>query len=76
MRFVAVILCAAMLLGCGATVESSSPRSVVVEAGALYGDEAMQTAEKECQKYGRHAQLKSDKKDLMVGWVWTFDCVE
>ena len=78
MRIVAVLFFGTALLGCSSispSVESSTPRSVVIEAGSLYGKEAAELAEKECQKYERHAQLKSDKQDL-IGWVWTYDCVE
>jgi len=78
MRKIAVLLCAATVSGCSIspTVESSSPRSVVIEGGALYGKEATELAEQECQKYKRYAQLKSDKADVMIGWIWTYDCVE
>ena len=78
MRIIAVFFCSATLLGCSSispSVESSTPRSVVIEAGSLYGKEAAELAEYECQSYERHAQLRSDKQDL-IGWIWTYDCVE
>ena len=57
------------------SIESSTPRSVVIEGGVQYGEEATALAQKECQKYDRHAQLRSDKQDV-VGWIWTYNCVE
>jgi hypothetical protein len=54
---------------------TSNHCSVVIEGGVQYATEATALAQQECQKYERHAQLKSDKQD-MVGWIWTYDCVE
>ena len=80
MKIIVALLFVVSVSGCssliGPSVEMSTARTVVIESGAGYGNESTQLAEQECQKYGRHAQLKSDKKDIAIGWVWTFDCVE
>ena len=78
MKIIAVLLCVASVSGCSTirpSVESSTPRSVVIEGGVQYATEATALAQQECQKYERHAQLKSDKQDV-IGWIWTYDCVE
>ena len=78
MKIIAVLLCVVAVSACSTirpSVESSTPRSVVIEGGVQYATDATTLAQAECQKHGRHAQLKSDKQDI-IGWVWTYDCVE
>ena len=78
MKIIAVLLCIVAVSGYSTvrpSVESSTPRSVVIEAGVQYADDATVLAQQECQKHDRHARLRSDKQDI-IGWVWTYDCVE
>jgi len=78
MKIIAVFLCVVAVSGCSTirpSVESSTPRSVVIEGGVQYATDATTLAQAECQKHGRHARLRSDKQDI-IGWVWTYDCVE
>ena len=44
MRNTAVFLCATVLAGC-ASIESSTPRSVVIHGGSAMGGKAMRLAE-------------------------------
>jgi hypothetical protein len=72
MKLLLISLVAA-LSGCGtATVLSSTPRSVMVDATMDLAPEAAQLAEKECQKYGKHAQLGSK----LNGHTSVFNCVD
>jgi hypothetical protein len=59
------------LTGCAAKVVSSTPRTVMVDAPQARPGEALQAAEAECSKHGRHARLNSGPD----GRRWTFDCV-
>ena len=71
MRNTALFLCATVLAGC-ASIESSTPRSVVIHGGSAMGGKAMRLAEEECQKYGRHARY-ADKPSPNE---FAYDCVE
>lgn len=59
LRFVGGLPLALVLGGCAAQVLSSSPRSVVVQAGSAQAGEAQQAADAECAKHKLYARLAS-----------------
>lgn len=76
MKYALPILMCAALSGCAATVTSSTPRSVVINAGSRNDSAAAQTlAQQECQKHKRHARMTS-RPMPNVSNEFTFDCVE
>lgn len=70
-------LAAALLSGCAATVTSSTPRSVIVDAGRppnLNGASAQRLADAECAKHSRFARMSGRPNPGSNDYV--FDCVE
>jgi hypothetical protein len=71
MRYVTpLLLAAATLAGCGATVKASSPRSVVIHAPGVQS--AQKLADEECAKHKRFAEFQQQRPEF----VYTFRCVE
>lgn len=65
-----------LLAGCAATVTSSTPRSIVVNAGSRNDSAgAQRLAQQECQKHGRHARMTGRPMPYVTN-EFTFDCVE
>ena len=74
MRFFTLIA-AVGLAGCSALVTSTGPRSVTVDASPMQAQDALDLAEKECAKHGRHAKINA-RPGLGNPRQWAFDCVE
>lgn len=71
MKLLLITLVAA-LTGCvSATVLSSTPRNVIVDAPMRLSAEAAALAEQECKKYGKHAQFNAT-----LGRRNMFSCVD
>jgi len=68
-----VVVAVALLTGCGVQVVSTSPRTVVVQGGTAYTQEAQRLADKECAKNGRFARMSSQASATSSNYV--FDCV-
>jgi hypothetical protein len=71
-RFFAIALCAG-LAGCGPTLIGSNPATVMIgNVNWTNSSEGFALAERECQKYGRHARLA-----IKDPWSYeqNFDCV-
>lgn len=69
------LLCLAALTGCAAQVTSSTPRSVIINAGKppISTVAAQRIADAECSKHGRYARLAARPEDYRPEFV--FDCV-
>ena len=65
------VLALMALAGCAAQVLSSSPRTVVVQAGSVQVGEAQAAADAECKKHGRLARLASKPTPNQ----YIYDCV-
>lgn len=72
MKTIIAIIAIATLSGCAAKVVSSSPRTVIVNAGSAMAADASKAAEAECAKHKRYARLagKTSPNEFV------FDCVE
>lgn len=70
--FVTVLVLVA-LTGCAAKITASNERTVVVKSPSANPSAALNLAETECQKYGRHAQVNSKPTEDLQ---WVFDCVK
>lgn len=72
---IAAVVLTALLAGCAAKVISSSPRTVVIQAGAGRVADAQPLADEECKKYGLIARLSGRP---MPGGPpqFIFDCVK
>ena len=56
MKYLCFILITLLLNGCGAKVIASTHKQVMVENASPYNmEECLNVAEKECQKYNKHA---------------------
>ncbi len=78
MRALVLVVTALALAGCAARIVSSSPRSVVVDAGippAGKSAQAMQLAEAACAKHQRHARMVA-RPIYDESREYVFDCVE
>lgn len=73
-QFVAIIVAIA-LAGCAASVVSTSPRSVMINAGTRQAQEAQDLATAECAKQGLHARMSSGP-GFGSPRQWVFDCVQ
>lgn len=71
MTKITLALCAILVSGCAAKVLSSSPRTVVVNAGSLQVAEAQVLADAECKKHSRFAKLSGKATPNQ----FVFDCV-
>lgn len=68
----------ALLCGCGATVVSSSPRTVVVDGGIppnRNGAQAQALADAECARHGRYARMVA-RPVYDQSKEYVFDCVQ
>jgi uncharacterized protein YceK len=74
MRRIALFITAAVLAGCAASVVSTSPRSVMINAGTRQAQDAQNLATVECAKQGLHARMSSGP-GFGNPRQWTFDCV-
>ncbi|TNF45306.1 MAG: hypothetical protein EP216_00385 [Epsilonproteobacteria bacterium] len=74
MKYLFLIAVAILLNGCGSKVIASTHKQVLIEDSPPYDmEEDSQLAEKECQKYNKHAvYVPADLGDDLVG----FSCVE
>jgi uncharacterized lipoprotein YajG len=74
MKYLFFILAALLLSGCGAKVIASTHKQVLVEnVSASNMDEALEVAEKECQKHQKHAvYVPADVGYRLAG----YSCVE
>lgn len=72
MRNLALIIAAIVLTGCAARVVSTSPRTVMINAGMIQGQEAQELATAECSKHVLHARLSARPGAMRQ---WAFDCV-
>jgi hypothetical protein len=75
MRQFVAIIAAIALTGCAASVVSTSPRSVMINAGTRQAQEAQNLATVECAKQGLHARLSSGP-GFGNPRQWAFDCVQ
>ena len=73
--FIALVLAA--LSGCAAQVTSSTPRSVIVNAGKppTNAATAQALADAECKKHGRFASMKG-RPSYGESNDYVFDCVQ
>jgi len=56
MKYFILILMGLSLTGCGAKVIASTHKQVMIENASPYNmDSALELAEEECQKHGKHA---------------------
>ncbi|RYG06943.1 MAG: hypothetical protein EON92_19260 [Burkholderiales bacterium] len=67
------LMAACLLAGCGVSVKSTSPRSVVIRGGTAYTQEAQTLADQECAKNGRLARMVSTPGARSSEYM--FDCV-
>ena len=58
------------LVGCGATIQTSNPRSNMIHA--VSAKQAQPLADSECAKHGRYARLAGSPSDFN----YLFHCVE
>jgi len=65
--------CTLLTGGC-ASVMSSTPRSVSVQAGDNKVEQAARLGEKECQKYGKHAKRQENLPKYLKEY-YVYDCV-
>lgn len=70
MKLLTLTTLAIALVGCGASVQNSNPRSVTIYA--IGPKHAQPLADQECAKYGRYARLAGSPSDLN----FLFHCVE
>lgn len=70
MKLVIAVMAAALISGCGATVQTSNPRGTNIQAVGL--GEATRMADAECAKHGRYSRFNRE----LPGFVYSFDCVE
>lgn len=70
MKYTLLFFLVLSLVGCGATIKASSPRSVVIHAGGV--SKAQELATTECAKYKRFARFVQERPEF----VYSFDCVE
>lgn len=68
-----------LLAGCAASVISSNPRSVVIDAGkpplaSRSSADAQRLADQECAKHNRHARMTGRPEPYRNEYV--FDCVD
>lgn len=56
MKYLVLIIICFSLSGCGAKVIASTHKQVMIENASAYNmDDCLKLAEKECQKYDKHA---------------------
>ena len=69
-----IVLLGVAVSGCGTSVVSSNPRSVIVESQMMDAKEAQRLADIECAKHTRYAKM-TFKADY---WErnYTFECVQ
>lgn len=70
MKPLALTAVAVALVGCGASVQNSNPRSVTIHA--VGSKQAQPLADQECAKHGRYARLAGVPSDFN----YLFHCVE
>ena len=75
MRLAITVAVLAIVSGCAAQVTSSTPRSVIINAGKppTSAGTAQAMADAECKKHGRYASMKGRPDDTSNDYV--FDCV-
>lgn len=72
--FTIVVLSSALLMACSSSpeIEMSSPKNVIVKkVSSKQNIEALQTAETECQTYGKHAVIVDYNKPDKTA---TYEC--
>lgn len=79
MKTLPALCCAGLLAGCAASVISSNPRSVVVDAGkpplaSRSSADAQRLADAECAKHGRLARMTGRPEPYRNEYV--FDCID
>lgn len=70
MNLIVTLAATLVLVGCGASIQNSNPRSVTIHA--VGPKSAQPLADAECAKHGRYARLAGSPSDFN----YLFHCVE